>query len=113
MPCKLKQRRYHIDEIDHAVVAHAGRNLARPGDDQRHARQAVVEDAALALHAVLAHEVAVVGAEDDDGAAAQVGPLQRVQNLAQSVVDEAHHAVVDGQQPVQILDIVVLPAQHL
>ena len=89
---------YNIDQADHARLATAGWNDARPGDNQRHPRQAVVEYTTLALHAVLAHHITMVRAERDDRPLAQAQIRQRAEDLGQYIIDETDHAIVHAHQ---------------
>ncbi len=89
---------HDVDEVRHGVVDHALWARAPPRHEERNARQAVVEGAALAGHAVLEREVAVVGEEDDDGALTQARALERVEDGADPVVDEARHGPVREEQ---------------
>ena len=67
-----------------------------PGDDQRHARQAVEEAAALVDQPVVAHRLAVVAHEHDDRVLALAGPIERLEDAPELVVDLLDHRVVGG-----------------
>ena len=109
----MQQRRHYVNQIGHALVAHSGGDLLGPRDDQRHSRQAVVEDPALALHGVFAHEVAVVRTKDHNRLLPQPQFVELVEDLAERVVDKAHHAKVRGHDAVEVFGRVAAHSQHL
>lgn len=54
-----------------------------------------------------AHKIAMIRAEDDDGLVTQPQPFQGGEDLADAVIDKAHHAIVDRQQPIEISRVIV------
>ncbi len=93
-PCArdIQQRRSRVDQAGHGVHDAAAGEPARPGDDHRHARRAVVETA-LPPHAVLARPVPQVRAVDDHGTVA-------LRRRPHAVPDPAHVPVHFRDQPV-------------
>ena len=88
-------RRQDVDALDEARLARPPRRVGarrRIEHDQRHADDLVVEELLLAQPAV-AHELAVVGREDDQRVAHPPGGFQRSDEAADVMVelrDEAH-----------------------
>ncbi len=92
---RLEEARGEVDETLQVGRDAALRNLTRPAHEERQSQEILVVERALVEETVLAKEMAVVGAEHDDRVVGDPQPVQRVQDLADLVVHEAGHAVVD------------------
>src|SRR5690606_19300935 len=92
---RLEEARGEVDETLQVGRDAALRNLTRPAHEERQSQEVLVVERALVEETVLAKEMAVVGAEHDDRVVGDPQPVQRVQDLANLVVHEAGHAIVD------------------
>lgn len=53
-----------------------------------------------------AHEVTMIRAEDNNGLVTQVESFERIKNLAQPIVEEAYHTIVDRHHAVDIVNLI-------
>ena len=83
---KIAYRGIEVDEFAQRVTDAAPGDI-RPGDDQRDAQAGLVRGA-LGVHPVIAEQLAVVGGEDDIGVVELAAFFERVEDLADLIVDE-------------------------
>ncbi len=83
----MEQGRRDVGQLDQGVAPKAGAEVTGPGPDQRDPRQALEEADTLLSQAVIAERLAVIGREDDDGIVTLAGPLERVQDPTELLVD--------------------------
>src|SRR5262249_42716073 len=93
---ELGERREEIDPLD-LVGAPSGRD-PRPGDDQRHVKQLVVEVCPVQQQAVLLELLAVVGDDDDHGRVTHPEALESAEERGQLGVPATDLAIVEGAQ---------------
>ena len=83
---EIAYRRIEVDEFAQRVTDAAPGDI-RPGDDQGYAQAGFIRGA-LGVQPVVAEHLAVVGREDDIGVVELAALFERVENLADLVVNE-------------------------
>ena len=106
-----ERRRQQIDRRHHAIRDHDRRVVATYRDDERHVHGRLVDEVRVRALAVLAEALAVVGGDDDHGAAERLG-VEAVDESSEVLVDEGDLTVVAGAWGRGIVGVVRIEVVH-